>query len=137
MKVTIDTESKTICPVYPATLEELAKLEGILKAHYGAEEWKYIGEASDNNAPFTLPDSGHQCVPMPLYPVERGQPMPLPPYQWAGEPIPCAPNTGTPLIAPPFVIAYGRGVEAMATFPGLDFTTTSARDWEAFNTKTV
>ena len=101
MKVTIDTESKTICPVYPATLEELAKLEGILKAHYGAEEWKHIGGNGDNNAPFSLPDSGHQCVPMPLYPVEMWQQ------------IPGAPNTEMPL--------------------GFAVTTTSAKDWQAFN----
>ena len=126
MKVTIDTTARTIQVIEPASLIELAKLEGILKAHYGDEEWKYIGGNGDNNSPFSLPYVGHQCVPMPL-----------PPYQWAGEPIPCAPNTGTPLIAPPFVITSGQGVEAMATFSGFDFTTTSARDWEAFNTKTV
>ena len=103
MKVIIDTTARTIQVIEPATLIELAKLEGILKAHYGAEEWKHIGGGWGNNAPFTLPDSGHQCVPMPLYPVERGQP------------IPCAPNTGSPLITPPFVITCGQGVEAMAT----------------------
>ena len=109
MKVIIDTTARTIQVIEPATLIELAKLEGILKAHYGGEDWKHIGEASDNNAPLPLQDfvypvyRGHQCVPMPLYPVERGQPMP------------CAPNTGSPLITPPFVITCGQGVKAMAT----------------------
>jgi hypothetical protein len=62
MKVTIDTVEKTIRPKEPATLDELAKLEGILRAHYGDEEWRIVG-SSPQRFWEDWPDESGQPVP--------------------------------------------------------------------------
>lgn len=67
MRVTIDTDEKTIRPKDPATLAELAKLEGILRAHYGDEEWRIMG-----SGPAHAWD----------WPEVEGQPVPLGDKEW-------------------------------------------------------
>ena len=73
MTVTINTEEKTICPKDPATLEELAKLEGILRAHYGDGDWRIVD--SGPQRAWDWPDVEGQPVPMPTYRIQ----MPTPP----------------------------------------------------------
>lgn len=67
MRVTIDTDEKTIRPKDPATLAELAKLEGLLRAHYGDEEWSIV-------------DSGPQRAWD--WPDVEGQPVPVANKEW-------------------------------------------------------
>lgn len=84
MRVTIDTDEKTIRPKEPATLEELAKLEGILRAHYGDVKWKVVD--SGPQRAWDWPDVEGQPVPMPT--------VPMPPYPIQ---MPTPPGFGTPL----------------------------------------
>ena len=67
MKVTINTDEKTISPVYPATLSELAALEGLLSARYG-EGWTIVSEDFEE---VTFPEifCPNSCAPMPTVPV--------------------------------------------------------------------
>jgi len=67
MRVTIDTDEKTIRPKDPATLAELAKLEGILRAHYGDVDWLIVG-------------SGPQWAW--AEPENEGRPVPLGDKEW-------------------------------------------------------
>lgn len=67
MKVTINTEKKTIRPKDPATLEELAKLEGILRAHYGDGDWRIV----DRGAQWAWAE-----------PEIEGQPVPVADKEW-------------------------------------------------------
>ena len=62
MRVTINTEEKSIRPKDPATLEELAKLEGILWAHYGDEEWSIVD--SGPQWAWAEPENEEQPVPL-------------------------------------------------------------------------
>ena len=62
MTVTIDTEAKTMRPNEPATLAELAKLEGLLRANYGDVEWKVVGK---RYPPFFWQEE-EGCAPTPV-----------------------------------------------------------------------
>ncbi len=62
MKVTIDTDKKTIRPKQPVTLSELAKLEGLLRAQYGEGDWRIVG-SGPHRFWEDWPDVSEQPVP--------------------------------------------------------------------------
>ena len=64
MKVTIDTEAKTIRTIYPATTSELAQLEGLLMVAYG-EGWTITSAAFDE-AIFPEIFCPDPCAPVPV-----------------------------------------------------------------------
>ena len=96
MRVTIDTDEKTIRPEEPATLAELAKLEGILRVHYGDGEWRIVD--SGPMRAWDWPGVEGQPVPMPT--------VPMPPYPIQ---MPTHPGFGTPLPGT-FTVPYHPGI---------------------------
>jgi len=120
MRVTIDTDEKTIRPKEPATLAELAKLEGLLRAAYGDGDWRIVD--SGPQWAWAEPENEGQPVPMPTYP------MPKYPIQ-----MPTAPGFGTPL-PENFTVPYYPGTCGTTLTVGRDVaspaTVTVAATWD-------
>ncbi len=119
MTVTINTEEKTIRPKEAATLEELAKLEGILRAHYGDGDWRIVGRGAQ--WAWAEPEIEGQPVPMPT--------VPMPPYPIQ---MPTTPGFGSPFTGD-FTVPYypstsvlGSDVTVAAAWDGPNIVATNA-----------